>query len=52
MASRYDLSDEDRVKVYVLLADRVADLEQEDVAACRAALEYDPIFQRWADRVL
>ena len=52
MASRYDLSDEDRVKVYVLLADRVADLKQKDVAACRAALEYDPIFQRWADRVL
>ena len=52
MTSRHDLSDEDRVKVYVLFADRVADLKPGDVAACQAALESDYLFGRWADQVL
>ena len=52
MTSRHDLSDEDRVKVYVLLVDRVADVRPRDVAACRAALEYDPVFGEWAERIL
>ena len=52
MTLRHDLSDEDRAKVCVLLADQVADLKPGDTAACRAALEFDPIFRRWADRAL
>ena len=52
MASRHDLSDEDRVKACVLLADEVAGLKPEDAAACRAALTFDPIFAKWADRAL
>ena len=52
MTSRHDLSDADRVKVYVLLADQVVDVKPEDVAACREALEYDPVFGKWANSVL
>ena len=55
MTLRHDLSDADRVKVYVLLAAQVVDVKPEDVAdvaACRAALEYDPVFGQWANRVL
>lgn len=52
MTLRHDLSDADRVKVYVLLAAQVVDAKPEAVAACRAALEYDPVFGEWANRVL
>ena len=52
MASRCDLSDEDRVKVYVLLADRVADLRPEDALACRELLGNDHMFGRWATHIL
>ena len=58
MTLRHDLSDADRVKVYVLLAAQVVDVvdtkpeDVADVAACRAALEYDPVFGQWANRVL
>ena len=52
MTLRHDLSDADRVKVYVLLAAQVVDGEREDVADCRAALEHDPIFAEWANSVL
>jgi hypothetical protein len=52
LTSRRDLSDEDHVKAWVLLAARVTDLMPEDVAACRAALEFDPVFGRWADGAL
>lgn len=52
VTSRHDLSDEDRVKLCVLLAERVPDLESRDTAACREALEFDPIFGQWAKRIL
>ena len=52
MTSRHDLSDADRVKVYVLLADQTAHLTPEDVAACREALAYDPLFGEWANSIL
>ena len=52
VTSRHDLSAEDRVKVCVLLAERLPDLESRDTAACREALEFDPIFGQWANRTL
>ena len=52
MTSRQDLSGADRVKVYVLLATQVVNTKSEDVAACRAVLEYDPVFGDWANKFL
>lgn len=47
LTSRQDLSDEDRVKVCVLLVDRSEHLKPAEVAAYRTVLEFDPIFGPW-----
>ena len=52
MTLRHDLSDADRVKVYVLLAAQAVDLTPEDIAACQAALEYHPVFGNWANGIV
>ena len=52
MTSRHDLSNADRVKMYVPSHGPGRQHEAEGVAACRAALEYDPVFGGWANRIL
>ena len=52
MTLRHDLSDADRVKAYVLLAAQTGDVNADDIAACRAALEYDSVFGQWWNSVL